>query len=542
MKKLNELTYAELQEQLKTIPEEYQTLVQETIEQEIQDGEHDATDADRLAYLRGRLKDMENGAYIRPDGKTALITAAHPDEVYGADGVDSMAGDSEAAARQAERNGNLLKLGGLGAVALIFFLFIFMSARNRAKAEKLPENDLSQTPTAVTTDTGIAATPTADLPAMADGSSSLRAIGSLGAKLTIGRPAALELHFQETEEVVALAVDPARLSKRGELPFDDETMASADPVAVWIHGTVLNYAMGIPTKLSQGLQAGDRIVLNTDIGQEMRFVITETWVGNSYDAPRYLSQDRVGMTLFSLPSPAEDGVTFILANYDTSTEDTQIFDTNKVGEAVHLTDKIAVNVLPDVVVNHTPDGLVSILVSGTITQEIGSLDHLSLSLSSAAGGQTPSSNLSHLNNHWAVEFLVTDSFLNADIFAQIRAIPANTLQTVHLGRLTAPQEQLQVLFSEAYWQPDSGQVILTVQVTNDGPAVVRLDPTYFSLQGGDVQQEIQTQPPLPVLLNSQEALFLELSFLAPDERQHQEKTFVLKTREERWEIPFFSPN
>jgi hypothetical protein len=417
-----------------------------------------------------------------------------------------------------------------------------MSARNRAKAAELPESDLTQTPTAVITDTGIVATPTADLPAMADGSSSLRAIGSLGAKLTIGRPAALELHFQETEEVVALAVDPARLSKRGELPFDDETMASADPVTVWIHGTVLNYAMGIPTKLSKSLQAGDRIILSTDIGQEMRFVVMETRVGNTYDAPRYLSQDRVGMTLFSLPAPAEDGVTFILANYDTSTEDTQTFAQSDSGEAVSLTDNIVVSVSPDVIVNHTSDGLVSILVSGTITQEIGSLDHLSLSLSSAAGGQTPSSNLSHINNRWTAEFLVTDSFLAADMFVQIRAIPANALQTVHLGRLTAPQEQLQVMFSEAYWQPDSGQAILTVQVTNNGPAVVRLDPTYFSLQGGDVQQTIQTQPSLPVLLDSQEALFLELSFLAPDERQYQEKTFVLKTGEARWEIPFFSSN
>jgi hypothetical protein len=98
------------------------------------------------------------------------------------------------------------------------------------------------------------------------------------------------------------------------------------------------------------------------------------------------------------------------------------------------------------------------------------------------------------------------------------------------------------VFSEAYWQPDSGQATVTVQVTNNGPAVVRLDPTYFSLQGGDVQQAIQTQPALPVLLDSQEVLFLELSFLAPDERQHQEKTFVLKTGEARWEIPFFSSN
>lgn len=541
MKKLNELSYEELQAQLKTIPEEYQSLVQDTIEQEIQDGGHDATDADRLTYLRQRLQDMENGAYIRPDGKTALITAAHPDEVYAGDGVDSMAGDSDTLTQQAERRSNLLKLGGLSVIALLFFLFVFMSARNRAKADELPMGEDVVTPTAVGADRALLVTTTPDLPEMADGSSSLRTIGSLGAKLSIGRPGAIELHFQETEEVVALAVDPARLSKRGELPFDEETMSSADPVSVWVHGTILNYAMGIPHHMAQNLQPGDSIILNTDTGHDLQFVVVDTVVGNTYDAPRYLSQDRVGMTLFSLPAPAEDAVQYILANYDTRLEDAQTFTQNNVGDPVPLTDEILVSVSPEMQVNHTPDGLVFIQVSGQITQQLGSRDHLSLSLSSATNEQTPSINLSHQNNSWAAEFLVTDSFLGNDVFAQILAIPANALQTIHLGHLPVLESQLQVSISEAYWLSDSGQAVLTLQVRNVGAGTVRLDSTYFSLQGGDAQQEIHLHPDLPVLLDSQEDLFLELSFLAPDARHNPDLIRILNAGDERWEIPFILP-
>lgn len=543
MKQLTDLTFVELQAELKTIPEEYQSLVRETIEDEIQEGGHDATDADRLAYLRQRLQDIQNGAYIDPIGKTKLITAAHPDDIYNAEGVDSMAGDSDTQAKQAERKGNLIKLAAIVGVAIFFFLFVSLSARNRAKAEELSESDLIQTPTADAADmsVGTVVTATPENIGMADGSSSLSAIGSLGATLKIGRPAVIEIHLNETEEVVALAVDPARLSKRGELPFNDKTMASDDPVAVWVHGTVVNYAMGIPHKFAQSLQAGDTILLSTDTGQNMRFVVIDTPVGNTYDAPHHLSQDRIGMTLFSLPAPAKDDVQFILANYDTRIEDSQVFTSNKIGEDVQLTDEIMFAVSPDMDINHTTDGLVTIQVSGMITQEIGSLDHLSLSLTNAAGEQTPSTNLSHHNNQWVTEFTVTDSFLGADAFAQVRAIPANDLETIYLGHLPPLRDHLKIMFSDAYWLPETRQGVIHLHVENEGLSTVRLDPAYFSLLGGDAQQIFTTQPALPILLDSQEEIFIELSFLVPH-RQQTPNTSILKTGDLRWEIPFVPSN
>jgi hypothetical protein len=160
-----------------------------------------------------------------------------------------------------------------------------------------------------------------------------------------------------------------------------------------------------------------------------------------------------------------------------------------------------------------------------------------LSLSSAAE-QTQSTNLNHLHGRWSAEFLVTDSFLGADVFAQFRAIPASELQTVHLGFLPALAAQLQVSPAQAYWQPETGQAGLTLQVVNTGLAAVRLDPSFFTLKGGDAQlAEITFQPILPILLAGQAEIPLELSFLVPDEAfSRRGEAFILTAGDGRWEI------
>ncbi|MCP4287799.1 MAG: hypothetical protein GY792_25740 [Gammaproteobacteria bacterium] len=532
MQSVTNLTEEQLQTELKKIPDEYQTIFQETLEREIRDGGHDDTDADRLAYLRRRQDDMQKGAYIRPDGKSALITATNPDDLYGGGGVDGLTADGEEADREAVRQQTILKIGGIAAVVLTLVLFISLSGRSRAQAQTA---DMLETTTpvmvvAAAADSSVAETATPELPALADAGSSLETIGSLGAALQVGRPGAIELHFRQTEEVVALAVDPARVSPQGGLPFHEEAMTSDQPLAVWVHGSVLNYAMGIPDALAQNLQDGDRIILSTDTGHSLPFVVTETFAGNVYDSARYLSQNRVGMTLFSLPALAEDGVRFVLANYDMTAEDEQSFAPTALGEPFSLTQDIRLEAA-DVTTRHNPDGLVVIQVSGKITQSLKSLDHIVLSLSSATE-QTQSANLNHQHGRWSAEFQVTDSFLGADIFAQFRAIPAGKLQTVYLSFLPALAEQLQVSLGQAYWQPETRQAVLTMQVANPGPAAVRLDPSFFTLKGGDAQHsEIYFQPTLPILLDSQAELSLEISFLAQDEQ-----ALILTGGDDRWEI------
>ena len=361
MQPIINLTEEQLQAELKKIPDEYQTIFQETIEREIQEGGHNDTDADRLTYLRRRQDDMQKGAYIRPDGKSALITATDPDDLYSGGGVDGLAADSDEAERQALRRQNLLKISGIVVVALAFVLFITLSARSRAQAQSPAEEETTAVPDVVTAAavTEATATPAATLPELAAAGSSLETIGSLGAALQLGRPGAIELHFRQSEEVVALAVDPARVSPQGELPFNEEAMTSDQPLAVWVHGAVLNYAMGIPDALAQNLHSGDRIILSTDTGHTLQFVVTETFTGNVYDSARYLSQDRSGMTLFSLPAPAENEVRFALANYDTASEDEQTFSQPLLGEQFQLTPDIQM-VAVEVTTRHNPDGLFNV--------------------------------------------------------------------------------------------------------------------------------------------------------------------------------------
>jgi hypothetical protein len=70
--------------------------------------------------------------------------------------------------------------------------------------------------------------PTPPFPIGAD--DALQTIGGLGGSLTLGRPSALEIRYQETERVVALPIDPARVTNKGELPYNAAVMASDNPV------------------------------------------------------------------------------------------------------------------------------------------------------------------------------------------------------------------------------------------------------------------------------------------------------------------------
>ena len=74
--------------------------------------------------------------------------------------------------------------------------------------------------------------------------------------------------------------------------YNETTMLSDNPVAVWLFGTVLNYALGIPDSLVRNLEPGDRITLSTDTGAALHFVVAETGAGANYDAGRLLSQNR----------------------------------------------------------------------------------------------------------------------------------------------------------------------------------------------------------------------------------------------------------
>ena len=112
------------------------------------------------------------------------------------------------------------------------------------------------------------------------------------ADVTLGRPGALEIRYMASEETVALPIDPARVSNKGEMPYNAVVMGSDSPVAVWVFGTVLNYAIGLPENLVTALQPGDRLRLTTDTGFALPFIVTQTERRASHEAGDLLSEKR----------------------------------------------------------------------------------------------------------------------------------------------------------------------------------------------------------------------------------------------------------
>ena len=284
-------------------------IFREALAGELAENEELRTDHELLFYLRSRREDFQRGGFIRPDGRPGMLDLS-PEAIYEQalpELMRDLRGDD---GRPDERRRLFLKLG-LFTVALLLFLFVVIRARSgRAALATEPEP----------TELAIAAQlrPTAALPELAGIEESLQTIGGLGGALAIGRPSAIELHYGLSDEVIALAIDPSRTTSRGELRFDAVTMSSANPVAVWLFGTVLNYAIGIPDSMARNLSPGDRIILSNDTGGALPFLVTESQQGSSYDSGRYLSQNRIGLTLFALPARASDNVTFVVANYDLS--------------------------------------------------------------------------------------------------------------------------------------------------------------------------------------------------------------------------------
>jgi hypothetical protein len=147
-------------------------------------------------------------------------------------------------------------------VVLLFLFFVF---RGRAQREGEAAGAAEGTPVAEVSGAGTPV-PTPPLPEITGVDDSLQTIGSLGGALTIGRPSAIELHYSRTEETIALAIDPSKPTPKGEMRYNEVTMLSGNPVAVWLFGTVLNYAIGIPDSMVRNLEQGYRITLSTDTG------------------------------------------------------------------------------------------------------------------------------------------------------------------------------------------------------------------------------------------------------------------------------------
>lgn len=520
------------QQERARIPASYVKLVRETIEEEIRRTKNDQTELDKLNYLRKRQKEMqEKGVFVRPDGGIGFAPT-DPDEKYGHGKLETLIQSNQkqdVAAR--ERRVTILKVVGLIIVVIGGGVWFTLAKQTREKNETAESAQATQVVTTALPGETAVPTPIPDLPAIAGGDSALQTIGSLGGMLEIGRPGAIELHYQASGGTIALAIDPSQITNKGELRYASAVMESENPVAVWVFGTVLNYAIGIPDTLVRNLQVGDRLILNTDTGRRLQFVVSSLFDGNNYDTSRWLAQNRVGLTLFSLPALAENQVAFALATYDLSLEDQEL------RKPLTMSDTIPLNNtdlhITGLHMAHIAGGQVQVVLSGTVTAP--TQETILISLASHHEQTEAQTVLITAENTWQLQFLGSANLPGTSLFAELRTFPSGTVQTVYLGELPDLVAQVVVTVTGAVWDNGRQEMLVTLAVYNPGQSAVWLPASYVTLQGGDAPTPntyFTLTPVLPRLLNpgQTETWFLSV---AP---QPTEPT-ILQIGTGLWEIP-----
>ena len=548
----------DIKQELSEIPPEYQDVFRQALVREMAETEQNRTDTDILTYLRSRRDDFKQGSFIRPDGRPGMVTL-NPETMYEQalpQLAQSSLGEPD---NTAERRRIVMKLLVLAGVALLLLIF---ALRGRAQREGREAAAAVETPVAAVADSG-RATPTPPLPEISGVDDSLQTIGSLGGALTIGRPSAIEIWYGRTEETIALAIDPSKPTPKGELRYNEATMLSDNPVAVWLFGTVLNYALGIPDSLVRNLEPGDRISLSTDTGAALRFVVAETGQGANYDAGRLLSQNRLGLTLFALPAAAEGDVAFAFANYDVASEEGQGQLVYDVGESAAFGANGELQVT-EVQFGHTVEGLLRIVVSGTVNGLNRS--HAVLLSLTASNEQTTAVPLTWAEDGtWQAEFALPNGAAEQALLAEFRLLPDGRLAVFQLGEIPDLTEQLEVEIAEAQWDAVQEQAVITVSIHNrghhrgqnqgpdggddGGAGAVYLGPDFIqiteyegTIEGGDAYAGTaqvnprlpgQLNPRLPLLINPGETVGITVSFLP------QSASVRLQIGADLWEVAGF---
>lgn len=503
-----------IDQELSEMPPEYQDVFRQTIERELAETEQNRTDTDILHYLRGRRDDFKRGGFIRPDGRPGMVTL-NPETMYEQalpELARSSLGEPDTTA---SRRRNLIKIGVFAGVIVLFLFFLL-----RGRAQRELEQTLIAEGTYVAgavgegTVTDGNVTPTPPLPEITGVDDSLQTIGSLGGALTIGRPSAIEIYYGRTEETIALAIDPSKPTPKGEMRYSETTMLSENPVAVWLFGTVLNYAIGIPDSMVRNLAPGDRITLSTDTGASLRFIVAETRQGANYESGRVLSQNRLGLTLFALPASAEDDVSFVFANYDSASEAGQGQPLYALEAQIPLPGEGSLSVAA-VHFSHDSDGDLRIVVNG-VANDVPDSQTVMLSLVANNEQTTAVQLVPDESGGWQTSFTMPDHTAGLPLLAELRTLPEGNLAMVRLGEVPHLLEQLEIDITGAWWDETQTHVVLTVDITHTGEGDVFLGSDFIQIpiEGGDAYDfSGQITPSLPILVHSGETVGLTVTFL-----------------------------
>ena len=503
-------------EELPEIPPEYQDVFRQTIAQELAETEQNRTDTDILTYLRQRRDDFKRGGFIRPDGRPGMVTL-NPETMYEQALPELARSSMDAPDDTDERRRMLIKVGVLAAVVLLFVVLVF---RSRAQREAEQVLAAAETPAAAAVLAGTP-TPTPPLPEISGVDDSLQTIGNLGGALTIGRPSAITLHYGRTEETIALAIDPSKPTPKGEFRFNEATMLSDNPVAVWLFGTVLNYAIGVPDSMVRNLEPGDRIVLSTDTGASLQFMVADAVQAASYEAGQLLSQDRLGLTLFALPGAAEDDVAVVFANYDIAGEDAQAQEAFGVGESF-ASGNLGELQVSSVSFAHTASGGIRVVVDGG-AHDVPSGTMIMFSLR-AGREQTAAVPLQPDDaGQWQMIYTLPQHTAQSPLFAEFRVLPEGTLSLVALGDVPELINALQSTISQATLHEAAAQVALAVEIHNPTESDIYLDTDFIQMpiEGGDAFEwnwQVSPRLPgqgasvLPLIINPGKTLGVQITF------------------------------
>ena len=554
-----------LEEELSAIPAAYQDAFRQAMEQELVDAEQNRTDGDILTYLRQRRDVFKTGGFIRPDGRPGMVTLT-AEAMYEKALPQLARASMDEPDKTAERRQLLIKVGLFVLLVLAALIFLFRSRAQRQLAVEAADEAAvlaaeeadADIVTAQIDGGGSAAVPTPPLPTISGVDDSLQTIGGLGGALTIGRPSSLELTYLRTEETIALAIDPSQSTPKGELRYNEATMLSDNPVAVWLFGTVLNYAIGIPDSLVRNLETGDRIVLNTDTGASLRFVVTERRQGTNYEAGSVLSQSRMGLTLFSLPATDEDAVTFAFANYDIGSEADAVQLVHEIGETFAVggngqsANRQGDNTQQDtlqvtaVQFSNTADGALLVTLTGNSSRN-GASETAMLSLTSKSGQTTAMPLVTSEEGAWQAVFTLPAANAGSTLFAEYRRLPGSGgnalagnggLSVIHLGDIPHLIEQLEItasIITPETASAESGASVNTAVSTNvtaydadnqeqltariiihnptDGAVYLDVDFIQYPHEGGDADVKIgQAIPRLPTLIEAGETMMITVLF------------------------------
>ena len=511
---------------LRQIPAEYEDIFQVTIRQEISD-QGLADDMAILTHLRQRQAEFAGGAFLRPDGRRGLVSLAgghRLDEAFqlGEDELDA-----------SERRSTVIRIAVIVVVAVVLFAFLF-GGRGGDDAVAASEEDEN-----LVGEEGAAPTPE-PIQALSGANETLQGIGGLGGALQLGRPASLELHFSQTGEVIALPIDPSRTTNKGELRYNSSVMSGENPVAVWLFGTVLNYAIGIPENMVVRLVAGDQIVLQTDTGAAFVFVVSSVEQRPNYATNELLQQDRVGMTLFALPASDEANVSVALASYDIAQETATLAQTNRFSVDSPFTVAGVTIAVTAFNFRQSLAGRLLVSLEGTVSGDLSDKQVL-VGLTGRAE-QTEALELDLTTGAFRLQFSLPSTVAGAGLAADFRVFPTGQLATVTLGQVPQFSEQLEVIPPQASLDISTGLATVVVTITNPYDGALLIAPDFFQLaraeqQGGDPIPYAMTDAQLPMLLEPAETQVMAVTFLPPEDGS----PVLLTLGRTRWELAGFQP-